>query len=472
MQNWYQKMLLSSKKVKNELWVAFGLIAMIILVLIGYVFPNLGPIFEIRDFLPLILGILFALLIVGMMIIHQMLESILHINREAKMIVKGDLSREIQLMRNDELGELGQALNTMTSRLRSNVEQLKKLSKSAETIKDDINSRIFLLANLMEISHKISQHAPLQDVLDVALKHCLIIPQSVGCIVLRDPSTQELHIRCVGEYLDKSIIEKGVKGKLWDVSSKVLEEYAMKQEIIVVDHGSAEIKKIEELKKMLPLKNLILVPVSSQETIYGFLVVGNNNQDFVFPEVERELIRFVGKHVAIAVLNDLLGKQVKRLEFDENATELFSGTVVQERLDKSIKDAVRSQRACSLILLHVDDFDKYSKNLGFRKAENALMRIVLIVKENFPHDVIIIRVTEDRFALILMGKNKKESIHLAELATDKIKARFSQEQDPHARLTVTAAVVENPIDGVNAETLIQKSVKLLEEGKGNSPVKY
>ena len=61
---------------------------------------------------------------------------VIRISKEATLIAKGDLSREIQIAREDELGELGTALNEMTLKIRNSVEELKELSIKLDIVKE------------------------------------------------------------------------------------------------------------------------------------------------------------------------------------------------------------------------------------------------------------------------------------------------------------------------------------------------
>ena len=122
---------LSNKYLRHEILIAFCLIILTMLVFVGYLFPGVSASswFASRATLPVVISILIAILILGFLIIWQIVEPVIRLSREAKMIAGGDLSREIRLVREDELGELGSSVNALTRRIRENVEELSNLNK-------------------------------------------------------------------------------------------------------------------------------------------------------------------------------------------------------------------------------------------------------------------------------------------------------------------------------------------------------
>lgn len=59
---------------------------------------------------------------------------------------------------------------------------------------------------------------------------------------------------------------------------------------------------------------------------------------------------------------------------------------------------------------------------------------------------------------LLHQVNKREAIALTQVIVQKIAAKFSSESDKNRHLTVTAAIVENPLDGRTANKLFSKAV--------------
>ena len=217
-----------------------------------------------------------------------------------------------------------------------------------------------------------------------------------------------------------------------------------------------------------------MVPITSKGNAYGLLIAGNDQSDFVCTDTEKELLQLIAKHIAIAALNDLMSKEIQKFEVTDNLTGLYNNSFARNRLNFEIQQAKNSQKPCSFILLQVDNFENYGTAAGHIKAENALIKVANLLKEMIDEEDKAARFADHEFALILSGTNKKEAIELAKDITKKVKEVFSGEKDTTHHLTVTVAVVENPLDGVSAEELILKSGVILSDAKeqGGNRVGY
>ena len=138
---YFKKLFLSSKKLNTEIQIAFGLISIAILVFLGYLFPGVSSLFGPKMWLHIAIVLALFIIVIGFLIIMQIVEPIIRITNEAKLIADGNLEREIEMAREDEIGELGMALNQMTRRIKDNVDELQKYSKQTESINSEINRR-------------------------------------------------------------------------------------------------------------------------------------------------------------------------------------------------------------------------------------------------------------------------------------------------------------------------------------------
>src|SRR5262245_18200521 len=103
-QKWIMRSMLSTKHLRQEMLIAFCLILLTILVLVGCLFPGVySSWFTSRSTLPVVIGILVAFFVIGFFIILQIVDPIIRITHQTKKIASGDLSREIKLVREDEL---------------------------------------------------------------------------------------------------------------------------------------------------------------------------------------------------------------------------------------------------------------------------------------------------------------------------------------------------------------------------------
>ena len=454
----FAKKVLSSKKIKDEVLVAFGLIVVTLLVLLGYLFPGVSSLFETRHALPIIVGIILVFVITGFIIIVQIVEPLIKISREAAQIAQGDFSREIALAREDELGHLCSALNNMSRKIRDNFQELQRLSQSAESLNLEINRRIAMLSGLVEISNKIAQNSSLEDTIQISLEKCFALDEmTMAGVVLKDWKTNEFKVKGFYGPQAEALNSRGLAGQVVQLGRGFLGKAILRQKPVVVDQKNPADVDAQEFNLVYGVKNVTVVPVSSKGSAYGLFFLGNNKDGFVFHETNQELYVLVSKNIAIAVLNDLLKRRIEKLELVDGLTGLFNNVHARNKLTEEIKLAVNFQRPCSFVLLKLLRYEELYTAFGHIEAEHALLKVATVLKTSVTEKDTVARFADHEFVLILPGNSKKESIEVAAKITTKIEQLFAHETDLTRRVGCAAAVVENPIDGVTAEELILKS---------------
>ncbi|OGX08566.1 MAG: hypothetical protein A2Z88_06595 [Omnitrophica WOR_2 bacterium GWA2_47_8] len=423
--------------------------------------------------MPLVVGITLFIVLLGFLIILQIVEPIIKISKEAKLIAQGDFQREIELAREDEIGELGMALNQMTRRIKDNVVELTNFSKQTESLNLEINRRILTLSSLVEISNLIAQNADLQLILKYGLERSLEFSRmTFGCLILKEQQGGEFKIH--HKIIKDDDEGRDVKDSPIKLGRGLLGKTILKQELTVIDKDAARSEDVSEFKTSFSLNSAVLAPITSKGNVFGLLVIGNKDPQYVCSAVEKEIYYLVAKQIAIAITNELLKKEIEKLEVTDHLTGLFNNTFTRKRLSEEIKRATSLQQPCSFVLFSLDRFKELNETFGHIAAENILIKIGNIFKESISKEDKAARFGDHEFALILPGKNKRESISVSEFIRKNIEHAFSKEEDARKRLTCSGAITENPIDGVTAEELILKSGVLLAEAvqQGGNKIAY
>lgn len=472
----FDRIFSNAKTLHTELRIAFGLIAIAMLVFIGYLFPGLtSSLFGVKSMLHIVVVIALFITVIAFVIILQIIQPIIRISNDAKMIAGGDLERRIEMVREDEIGELGVALNQMTRRIKDNMEDLRKHSQQTEAINREINRRVVMLSSLVEISSLIAQNADLQTIIRAGVEKCLEFGNmNLGALVLKDPLSGEFRIALLLGAKSEKLIAEGVNTIPIKLGKGLIGKTILRQNVYVVDKDTVVNEEVAEFRKTFLATNVIMAPVTSKGNVFGLLIAGNDEANFVCTSTEKEIFHLISKQVAIAVTNDLLVKEIEKLEVTDHLTGLFSNTFTRKRLAEEVKRAAGLQKPCSFLLFGIDKFEDYHKSFGRLAAENILIKIAAIFKESIEQTDKASRFGDHEFALILPGKNKRESIKVADEIRKKIEIAFSKEESERKRLTSTAVITENPIDGTTAEELILKSGVLLAEAmtQGSNRICY
>ena len=118
-----------------------------------------------------------------------------------------------------------------------------------------------------------------------------------------------------------------------------------------------------------------------------------------------------------------------------------------------------------LKLNFLDGFKNFHERSGESKAKSLLKSVGGILQREVTEVDKVARLTEDRFAIVLPERNKRQSLGIAEEIRKKIESELGKIMAKGQKLTVSIGVSENPIDGSNADEIMEKAERLLKKAK-------
>jgi len=457
---------MSSRGLRPKLYVAVSLMSIIpILICLNFIFPN-SWLAAINLKLNLGLVVLSTLILAsaGYRTIKEMIDPVIKISSDAKMIANGDLEREIILERDDEIGELGSSLNQLTQRIRQNMDELKTYGEKTKEINLEINKRVMVLSGLLQISNLITQNAALNEILEISVSKAMQLGEAtLGILLLKEEKSDEFVLKSAHGPKSVELVNKGLTSIKIKTGEGLLGKLLSVNKILILDDSAPLPKGATELQEQLLATNMVIVPILVRDMVVGFLIIGNNKKNFRYPNGDADLMTIFAKQIAIAVENEMLVRNVARLQIKDVLTGLYNESYIRGRLDEEIRRAIRFQRPCAFILLCVDSFKEYLGSFGVIAAESVLKRIATALLDSISDIDKAARFGDDCFAMILPEKNKRQCMEKAEEIRKKIEFIFSDEKDPKHKISVTGAVTENPIDGISAEELTGKAEELLKK---------
>lgn len=450
---------LSSQGLKYKLKIAFCLMSILpllvsIYLVSTYIFPNVGLKLDIIT--SIVVSVFIA--IVGFLLIKGVFDSVLSISNQAKLIAAGDIGRSLDVGHGDEVGDLSEALNQLTQRIRSNMNELKSYSERTTEINIGIQKRVLVLSSLLQISSLISQSAKLEDILVVVTEKSRLLANSEIAYLLFREEGEEVFSMKVADGINSQLLS-GIKVEPEDlVFNKAIK--TGKPLILDKQHPLPENQKTafyDEFK----LINALNISVYLRGRVIGILGIGNTKDGFVYMNDDIELLDIFAKQIAIAFENDILTHRLEKLEIKDTLTGLYNEAFIHNRLQEEIKRAIIYRRPCGFILLDVDNFQNFHKSFGSPFAETTLKRIAFLIRDSITEIDRAGRSGDNEFAIVLPEKNKRQAQEIAEEIRKKIEFAFNEERDANRRLTVSGGVSENPVDGIDADTLSAKAKELL-----------
>lgn len=365
-----KRLSLNSYGLKRKLRVAFYLMSILPLLVCmylvsNYILPHVG--LKLNIIVTVLISIFIAL--IGFCVVKEVFDRILSVSTEAKLIASGDLNHRIEIAKTDEIGDLGEALNQLTQRIRNNMDELKGYSEKTSAIDLDIHKRVFILSSLLEISSLISHGDKLENILRLAVeKFRLIANSSAAYLFIKDEDSDTFEARVVdganSEHLSHVKIERTDKifNRLIEANQPFILD---RQNLLAPNTKNAFYEKFQ-------LNDTLALPVYLRGQVIGILGMGNIEETMVYKKEDVELLNIFAKQIAIAVENDILVQRIKELEVRDKLTGLYNSTFIRNRLQEEIGRAIMYRRPCSFILFNIDNFQQFHKHAGTLQAEAVL----------------------------------------------------------------------------------------------------
>jgi len=456
---------LSSRGLKHKLMISAALMSVLPLLVSAYlvsshILPRVGP--KIDILLSLFISIVIAG--IGFFVTKEVFDRVVLVTSDAKMIAAGDLSHSLDISSDDEVGDLGDALNQLTQRIRNNMEELKTYSERTTEINLGIQKRVIVLSSLLQISSQISQSEKLDDILKIAVEKSRFLANSDLAYLLFREENQEAFFVRIAEGINSDYLLDVKIGPTEDAFYEILKS----NKPLILDKQGLLAKDFSLfLREKLKLKNSLALPVYLRKRVVAVLGIGNTRDDFSYAKEDIELLDIFAKQIAIAVENDILTHNVKRLEVKDALTGLYNEVFMRGRLQEEIKRAIVYRRPCAFIVIDIDNFKKYNQSFGSLQAESVIKKIAALVKGSVSEIDRVGRIGDDEFAVILPEKNKRQAQEIAENIRKKVEFSYREDADPARKITVSAGVSENPLDGITSDELVDKAKELLQIAKNS-----
>jgi len=457
---------LNSRTIKQKLIIAFQLMSILpllvsVYLVTNYIFPKFGVKVDVVAFI--IISAFVAS--IGLLIIKEVFDRLISVIMEAKYIAAGDINRKLEVNQDDEVGDLGIVLNKLTGRIRANMDELKHYSDKTTEINIEIQRRVIVLSNLMQISTLISSGAKFEDTLKAAVEKSRFLANSdTAFLLFRDEGNDTFFMKFVdgAKNEQREHLISVVVGQNEDLYKKALNL----NKLLILDKNNllAENLTVDFLEKF-QLKNCLAMPIFLKGKVKAVLGIGNTREGFQYSKDDIELLDIFSKQIAIAIENDIMANRIDKLEIKDALTGLYNQSFITGRLKEEIRRAVVYQRPCAFIIFNIDNFKTYREKFGLIVAEMAIKKIAALMRDCVTDIDRVGRTGDDEFSVILPEKNKRQAQEVAEDIRKKIEFVFGEAQDKDKLLTFSAGVSENPLDGVDADQLIKKAKELLAKAK-------
>jgi len=419
-----------------------------VLSLCNFIFPS---IFRHGD-LGIVIAVSIVLALSGFIVIKRIIDSIIKLNSEVRSITRGELSHEITVRRDDEIGELSSAMNQLTGHIRDNMDELKIYGERTKDINSKINRQLVALNGVLQIGDLISAKMTLKDIFEITVCRLSQVTDSSAAFILLE---QHGRLEVAAQFGLAAGVVTAINMPANEYVLSTLRDIKTAVEISERDHQGPK----SELLKLLNVKNIAVYPLFVRARSEGFLVMAGQSPGG-YTEDDEELLDVFAKQLVIAIENDYLTKKVDDLEVIDSLTGLFNRRYIADRLEEEILRAISNQRPCSFIVLKIRGLQETLDKAGDMVVGDLLRQTAEILKNYLSEFDRAGRIEYDEFALIFTEKNKKQAQALAQQIKNKVTEALEVVRT-EKKFDIRVAVVENPIDGADAQALMVKAKELL-----------
>ena len=454
---------MANKGLRYKLMIAFSLMSIIPILACTYAFSAyLFPESENLVHISVVIAVSLIIAALGLMFARQLVDPVIDMAIEAKLIASGEYNRKVTVASEDEVGNLGQSINAMTQKIKTNLDEIKNYGQKMREVNIEIHKKVLALSSLLQIGDIISAGSvQIDSVLDMALeKSCMIFDTGYGVLFTAKGDTDDYVIKSSCNLDKEKFGDLVIKKEGHGIIEKSMED----RSVVLLDNGTKPSKETENFKLRYELKNIIIIPLYSGRKDLGILLVGNREDDFRFKIDDVDLVKVFAKQMTIAIESDILTKKSKELSITDDLTDLYNKNFILSRMEEEIKRAIFYQRPCSFILFNIDDFNGFREKYGEIAAEEALKKLAKAIKDNVTAMGKAARISGDEFAVLLPERNKKEATLIAGEIKGKIEAT-NLLKEGKATLTVSGGVSENPLDGSTGDELFKKAIEALKQAR-------
>ncbi len=456
-----QYLSVGTKSLKYKLLLAFSLMSIIPLLVIAYlvtyyIFPGSpASTFQVTAIVMFVLWVSYA----GYILMKEIVNPIINLALETKIIAEGQYDSKIMVMREDELGDIASAVNTMTGKMRNYIGELQAYSRKTAVLNARVHKKVLTLTNLMRLGDLISTGADFNEITSFAADRIAGELYGGFCAIFMKEKGGKYSMRSFCDNCEKEVPVSRIEGELGDI-----EKLFVRNEYLLVDTRATKKPWQKELKDKFGGMNMVMFPLKLHNSVIGVMVLANYTASATFSTEDIEVLRAFEKELVLGYQTSQAFEKVKDLEVVDTLTGLYTLSYLQDRLEDEINRAVYYQRPCSLVVLGLDNFDRYSDDYGLSKSQQVIKHISDMLAKVLPPIGKIARFEEYEFGILLPEMNKRESMELAENLR-KIIEELEISASEGDRVTASIGVGENPIDGATGKEIIEKARSYMKKAR-------
>ncbi len=284
---------LSEQGVLQKLVVAILLMVVIPLLLIIYLLYTEAPALLQKDSVQLTILFMICSASCGYILSRKIIMSVVKLTKDAQSIAQGDLTKRIETSEKNEVNEMAQYFNQITSELEKNIEDLKESKRVMQNV-------------LLRIGNAMASAEKTESILGLTIETLTnALNASSGAIMLLEKDKLCIMVSYgIGLQQQKSIeIKQGAGIIGWVAKEKKPQNVTRTQQDRRFD---------VEVKIGLAHKSIICAPLMYKDKILGTISLHDKKNDEEFSEDDLILLENLATQTAIAIENSRLNQDIDK----------------------------------------------------------------------------------------------------------------------------------------------------------------
>jgi len=373
------------------------------------------------------LGLLLAAFL-GLVQVRRTMGPLAQLTEATRRIAAREFETRVPLVREDEFGELAQALNSMSARLGRQFHALGALAQIDSVIlsKVDIDRIVAIVLNRMKEAVS-------------ADWRLLLLAEPAAARSFRIHALE----REPGPWHGPSII-------LTDEEARRLAAGPEGTRIVMGDRAHRAFLPFAELGA----HSLFAVPIVLSGQLAGLVALGHRDERTPDPD-EVRLLRDLGDRVAVALATAARDQALYRSAHYDALTQLPNRAFFLDELARELARAERQSTNLGLLFIDLDGFSNVNDSLGHAAGDELLVHAAARLRACMRKADLVARLGGDEFTVVL--PDLREAADAATVAQHVIEALSQPYDIGHGETFVAASIgiALFPIDGTDAEELLR-----------------
>ncbi|MEN8204525.1 MAG: EAL domain-containing protein [Pseudomonadota bacterium] len=368
-------------------------------------------------------------------LIRKKLAPLVELRDATQRIAGGDFNGKVNASSNDELGELGNAFNTMTSKL---------------------GGLFSSLSTMAEIDRLILSSFDADYIVSTALARSSDLTPCVVTAILRldEDHSQSGLISVKSSQAEAPLIEESVRLSADDIHE--LNKNPHDLFVTCADGCPAYVTAMANQD----VRTVLLLPMFIKQKLAAVLMFGYASE-FDASKEERVHLREFSDHVAVALSNSGWEERLYHQAHYDALTNLPNRALLKDRLNQAIARAQRNSSCVGVIFLDLDHFKRVNDSLGHSSGDLLLKEMAQLLVNSVRDVDTVVRFGGDEFIVIIPDiEHGKDVITELGVVADKIleltqPGILLENHSVHVDMSVGISIY--PKDGKIADELIKNA---------------